>query len=266
MVINSHYTAESLISINDRDLYIESHGDIGNPVVVLLHHGLGSTRAWKAQVPAFVAAGYRVILYDRWGYGRSDIRLSLSVPYFEDDLEDLHELINHFGIERVALIGHSDGGTIGLYYTAQFQNRVACLVTVAAHIYLETKMEPGIEGIRSAFEYTGEDRSRLRFREGMRRVHGEKVDSVFNNWFSAWVQEQNQTWDMRPTLRQISCPVLVVQGVDDEHATPQHARDIAEAIRGAELWLVHGARHMLPQEYADEFNQRVIDYLSKSGS
>ena len=60
----------------------------------------------------------------------------------------------------------------------------------------------------------------------------------------------NSSWDMRPILRQIGCPTLVVQGEADEHATPQHARDIADGIPGAELWLVPGAGHMLPQENA----------------
>ena len=67
---------------------------------------------------------------------------------------------------------------------------------------------------------------------------------------------------MRPLLAGISCPALVIQGEQDEHATPQHARDIAAAIPGAELWLLPGAGHMLPQEAAERFNPRLIEFLS----
>jgi pimeloyl-ACP methyl ester carboxylesterase len=66
---------------------------------------------------------------------------------------------------------------------------------------------------------------------------------------------------MRHVLKKIACPALVVQGFQDEHATPQHARDIAAAIPGAQLWLLQGAQHMLPQENAVVFNQRLLQFL-----
>jgi pimeloyl-ACP methyl ester carboxylesterase len=69
---------------------------------------------------------------------------------------------------------------------------------------------------------------------------------------------------MRPVLEKIACPTLVVQGMEDEHATPQHARDIAAGIPGAELWLDPGTAHMLPQERAEVFNRKVVEFLRSS--
>jgi len=66
---------------------------------------------------------------------------------------------------------------------------------------------------------------------------------------------------MRPLLGQIKCPVLVVQGAEDEHATSLHAKEIAGSIQGAELWLIPAGRHMVPQENADEFNAKIIRFL-----
>ena len=68
-------------------------------------------------------------------------------------------------------------------------------------------------------------------------------------------------WDIRETLRRIQCSTLVVQGMEDEHATPQHAIDLAQAIPGAELWLVPGAAHMLPQEEPHAFNERLLEFV-----
>jgi pimeloyl-ACP methyl ester carboxylesterase len=99
---------------------------------------------------------------------------------------------------------------------------------------------------------------------GMQHAHGVKYETVFRNWFDGWRRDESLTWDMRPILAKIKCPTLVVQGATDEHATPQHARDIAEAITGAELWLLAGAGHMLPQENADLFNPRLIQFLDTS--
>jgi pimeloyl-ACP methyl ester carboxylesterase len=64
-------------------------------------------------------------------------------------------------------------------------------------------------------------------------------------------------------LSKIVCPSLVVQGEEDEHATPQHARDLAASIPKAELWLVPSARHMLPQEDSELFNPRLLDFLEQ---
>lgn len=241
--------------INNHTLHVETHGPADAPAMVLLHHGLGSTRAWRKQIPPLVAAGYRVVAYDRWGYGQSAPRPQLDVPAFKSDLADLQIVLSTFNIQPVTLIGHSDGGTLALYYAAQNPARVRALVTVAAHIYLEPKMEPGIAGIHQAFERDA------RFRKGMRLAHGEKYESVFWNWYNGWHTEAALTWDMRPLLKQITCPTLVVQGEGDEHATPQHARDIAAAIPNAQLWLVPDASHMLPQEMPDVFNERLLNFV-----
>ncbi len=245
------------ILVNGHNLYAEHHGPDNGPAVVLLHHGLGSVRAWKGQVPALVEAGYRVVVYDRWGYGESEARPALDLPTFLTDQSDLQALLEHFGIQRTALVGHSDGGTIGLYYAAHQPEHVRCLVAVAAHIYVEPNMESGILGVRDAFE-TDE-----RFRMGMQYAHGDKYESVFYNWFDGWHRAESLAWDMRPLLGQINCPALIVQGEADEHATPQHAMDLTRSIPGADLWLVPHARHMLPQENVAEFNLGLLMFLNK---
>jgi pimeloyl-ACP methyl ester carboxylesterase len=246
------------MQINGHFLHVESYGPPVGPNVVLLHHGLGAAQSWKGQISALAESGYRVIAYDRWGYGKSGPRPALEVPAFSDDLADLLSLVR--SSSRTILIGHSDGGTIALYFAAWHPEHVAALVTVAAHIYVEPKMHPGIEGIRQTFEQDS------RFRAGLRRLHGEKTEAVFRNWYEGWHKPENQSWDMRPLLRQITCPTLVVQGMDDEHATPQHARDIAAAIPGAELWLEPGVGHMLPQDKPQEFNHRTAAFLAKNTS
>ncbi|MBN1145666.1 MAG: alpha/beta hydrolase [Anaerolineales bacterium] len=244
--------------VNNRHLHVEVHGSQDDPALVLLHHGLGSTHSWKDQSPALAEAGWRVIVYDRWGYGRSQARAQLSVPGFEDDLADLEALLQAFDVEKVVLVGHSDGGTIALYFAARNPARVACLATVAAHIYVEPKMETGIEGIRAAYQ------NEVGFRRGMQVVHGEKAEAVFSNWYNGWCRPESLAWDMRPLLGAIQASTLVVQGMEDEHATPQHARDISDAIPTAALWLADGAKHMFPQDEPERFNARLLEFLHDS--
>ena len=239
----------------DHALYWERCGRETDPAVILLHHGLGSTRAWKGQLTALARRGWQVVAYDRWGYGRSSPRPSLDLPTFATDVHDLGALLDSLRIRRAALVGHSDGGTTALYFAAQYPERVAALVTVAAHIYLEPTMVPGILGIRQAHD------ADPRFREGLRRAHGELAEAVFRSWYEGWVQPGHLTWDMRPMLRGVRCPALVIQGEADEHATQQHARDLAEAVADGSLWLVPGVGHMPPQDAPDEFNRRVLVFL-----
>jgi pimeloyl-ACP methyl ester carboxylesterase len=95
--------------INGHNLNVEIHGPASGPAVVLLHHGLGSIHAWKATTPALAASGLRVIVYDRWGYGKSDPRLELGQPTFKADQADLLSLLDELQVGQVALVGHSDG-------------------------------------------------------------------------------------------------------------------------------------------------------------
>jgi pimeloyl-ACP methyl ester carboxylesterase len=242
-------------SHSKHQLHVEEYGPEQGEPVFLLHHGLGSTRSWKEQIPAMSEAGLRVIVYDRWGYGKSDPRPRLDVPDFKDDLDDLARLLDQSGLERAALVGHSDGGTIALYFAAGNPRRVTKIVTIAAHIYFEPKMLPGIEGIHYTYDHDPD------FQRKFARQHGTKAEDVFNHWYYGWKKPEHLSWDMRSVIPRISCPTLVIQGSEDEHATPQHARDIASLIPQAELWLLPGAGHMLPQDFPEAFNSRVIRFL-----
>lgn len=243
--------------INGRNLYVELYGQSENPPVVFLHQGLGSTYSWKLHIQAFTDAGYYIVVYDRWGYGKSDARHSLITNDFKEDLSDLEALLEVLNIHRVALIGHSDGGTIALYYAALHPDNVACLIAISAHIYIEERMKPSIIRVRQSFN------ENAWFRDALNRLHGEKTSLVFSNWYNGWLNVKNLDWDMRPIIRRITCPTLVVQGDDDEHASPKHAQDIVAEIPTAELWMPPGAGHLFPQDNPEIFNPKILSFLSE---
>jgi pimeloyl-ACP methyl ester carboxylesterase len=178
------------------------------------------------------------------------------MPCFEPDLLDLDALLDKLGVARAALIGHSDGGKIALYYAAANPDRVASLVVVSAHIYVEADMASGIQSVRDDYL------SDVRFQAKMRRVHGENAEGLFWGWYNGWNRPEILTWDLRAVVNRIVSPTLVVLGTADEHISPGQARELAASIPGAELYLLAGAGHMLPQDEPLQFNHRILEFLT----
>jgi pimeloyl-ACP methyl ester carboxylesterase len=179
------------------------------------------------------------------------------MPAFSDDQADLLSLLDDLQIERAALVGHSDGGTIALYSAARHPERVSALATLAAHAYVDERMIEGIQGVYRRYQTDAEFRSRLSRRQG------KNVRALISGWGAGWLQKENLSWDIRPELGKIDCPALVVQGSEDEHGTPQHAREIAAAIPGADLVLLPGAGHMLLRENTDLVNHLLCAFLMR---
>jgi pimeloyl-ACP methyl ester carboxylesterase len=248
-----------IAEVNGHALYYEVSGAPNGPWVVALHHGLGAVPAWSGQIPALGTAGFRVLAYDRWGYGRSAERDDLPVDYLDREPGDLLALMDLLGLEQAHLLGHSDGGTIALLFAARYPQRVRRMVVAAAHIYNE---EVGREGLRQTLERYQREPA---FRAAFLALHGERSDRIVLRWLNRILTEEAVDLEMRALLADIRAPTLVIQGELDEFASQQHARDIAAGIREAELWLIPGCRHNPNLERTAEFNTRVIEFLARPG-
>ena len=110
-------SASGMFEARNHRLYWERYGLEFKRTALLLHHGLGSIDAWSRQIGVLLEAGWQVLVYDRWGYGQSDHRPAFEDHFLEQDAQETVQLLNFFGLEEVSLIGHSDGGTIGLMLT-----------------------------------------------------------------------------------------------------------------------------------------------------
>ena len=246
-----------LQQINGHDLYWEWHGPPTGTNIVLLHHGLGSIRSWRRQIPALVACGYRVFVYDRWGYGRSEVRQEFAARFLHKDAEETITLLQALGLESASFLGHSDGGSIALIIANQYPSFVNKLILVAAHIYIEPKMAKGLKLIQYASKSPP-------LKTVLEQEHGPRAQSLVQAWIDCWSQHGPTTLDLRRELNGVKCPTLVIQGEKDEHATPKHAADIAQGIKHANLWLIPNVGHMPPHEIPNEFNKRVIEFLNEN--
>jgi len=192
------------------------------PLLVFLHEGLGSVSLWRDYPAALCEAGdFRGLVLSRYGYGRSTPRPAeekWGVDFMHRQArEALPALFDALDIGpgrgRGApwLFGHSDGGSIALIYAASFPQAVDGITVLAPHILVE---DVSVESIRATREtYLNTD---LR---GKLARHHDDVDSAFWGWNDIWLDPAFRAFDLRPLLPQLRCPVLAVQGEDDEYGT-----------------------------------------------
>jgi pimeloyl-ACP methyl ester carboxylesterase len=147
--------------------------------------------------------------------------------------EVLPALFDRAGIVRPWLFGHSDGGSIALLHATRFE--VAGVIAVAPHLFVEPVSIASIEKSRVAYE-TGDLRERLG------RYHDDP-DSAFRGWNDAWLSPEFRAWNIEAELEAITCPVLAVQGEDDEYGTMEQVRAIARHVPATTLLEIPDCGH-----------------------
>ncbi len=196
------------------------------PVLVFLHEGLGCIGMWKDFPDALVSAtGCHALIYDRPGHGASGPESrDRDKRFFDDEAhETLPALLSHLGISNPILIGHSDGGTIALLYAGAYP--VRGLVTEAAHVFVEPESLDGVAAAKLAWRDP-------RFRERLARYHGAGTAAMFDAWSNMWSAEWFRDWNIEDKLAAVACPLLVIQGRDDEYGTDAQVEAIVRGVSG----------------------------------
>ncbi len=200
----------------------------GKPVLVFLHEGLGSIRQWR-DFPAKLAAatGCRALVYDRYGYGQSDVltekRRSVRFMH-EEALNALPEMLAALKAENPILVGHSDGASIALIYAGAGHDARG-VVAMAPHVFIEPICISSIREATQTFETTD-------FAEKLGRYHRD-ARKTFYGWADVWLDPQFGGWDIRDDyLPGVRCPVLAIQGFDDEYGTMAQLDEIKARVGG----------------------------------
>jgi pimeloyl-ACP methyl ester carboxylesterase len=234
------------------------------PLLVFLHEGLGSLSMWRGFPQQLCdALGWRGLVYSRPGYGRSTAR-SADERWGPDFMHrQAHELLPALLAalqvrEPVVLFGHSDGGSIALLAAARAAldtaaPRVAALVVLAPHLFVEPISLRSIARARELY-LGGELRARL-------ARHHDDVDSAFWGWNDIWLDPAFSRWDITSSLNYIECPVLAVQGVDDEYGTLAQIEGIAAAVPGTELLTLDGCGHSPHRDQPEALIGAVTAFL-----
>lgn len=226
--------------------------------MVFLHEGLGCIAMWK-DFPARLCErlGCEGVVYDRWGYGRSEaFDRPRTVRYLHDEAElFLPEVLDALAVPRALLFGHSDGGTIALLFAAAHPERTAALVTEAAHVFVEEVTLAGIKAAGEAYATTDLPRR-------LARYHGEKTDGVFKAWYDTWLSPEFRSWNIEAALPRITAPILILQGAEDEYGTPSQVEAIARGVGGpATSAILPGCAHVPHLQAPDLVLDRVAAFV-----
>lgn len=261
------------------DIYYEDHGS-GKPVILIHGYPL-SGASWEKQLPVLLNAGYRVITYDRRGFGKS------SQPTdgynYDTFAADLRELITRLNIQDVALVGFSmGGGEIARYfgkYGSQGISKAVFIGAVPPFLLKTTDNPEGVDG--SVFEgiekAVAADRYAF-FTEFFKNFYntdlylGKRVSEevVHASWNLAAGASATAslacvpTWgeDFRENLKRVDVPTLVIHG-DDDRIVPLAAagQRTAKLVKGAQLLVIKGGPHCITWTHADEVNAALREFL-----
>ena len=197
------------------------------PTLVFLHEGLGSVALWK-DFPARVAdaTGCPVLVYSRAGYGRSSpAPLPRTTDYMHvEALTVLPALLDRLGIWDPVLVGHSDGASIALLHAGSGSRPVRALVALAPHVFVEDMSIASIDEVRRQYETTD-------LREKLARRHADP-DAAFRGWNDIWLAPAFRSWNIEACLPGVRCPLLLIQGRDDEYGSAAQLDAIERQVGG----------------------------------
>jgi pimeloyl-ACP methyl ester carboxylesterase len=234
-------------------------GAIGQrPTIVMLHEGLGSVSLWR-DFPSRLAAATQceVLAYSRYGHGASDVlREPRSVGFMHHEATAvLPGLLEALRIERPVLLGHSDGSSIALIYAALPSSQPRALILEAPHVFVEHVTVESIAKVRDAYASTD-----LRTKLGRHHSH---VDEMFREWTKIWLDGKFRDWNIENELGDVRCPVLVIQGTDDEYGTMAQVAAIRRGVKGAETLLLPECGHSPHRDQTKATLEAIVGFLGE---
>jgi pimeloyl-ACP methyl ester carboxylesterase len=263
------------------EIHYDHHG-AGQPVVLIHGYPL-SGRAWDTQVPVLLAAGHRVITYDRRGFGQSSQPV---VGYDYDTFAaDLDRLLEHLDVREAVLVGHSMGsGEVVRYLAAYGSDRVArgVLVSPIPPFLLQTSDNPGgvPQSLFDGFVQAAQSdmpawmKGFLDSFYNFDILRGSLVsDQAYQaSWNIAVGASATAavacipTWatDFRPDLDKIDVPMLVIHG-DADQVLPldKTGKLLPGLINDLQLVVIEGGPHAIPWTHADQVNTALLDFLRR---
>lgn len=246
-------------NINGQEIYYELyHKSEEAEYIVFLHEGLGSVAQWKNLPKEFSElTSMNVLVYDRSGYGKSS-PVPQDYPYDYVRYEAntiLAQLLEQLNIKTCHLFGHSDGATMALLFAAYHPQKCLSVISEAAHVIIEDMSVEGIKNIRAIYQD--------KIRKPLQKYHGDKTDWVFYHWSDTWIDPDFKSWNMNEELSLIQCPVLAIQGEQDEYGSLKQL-ELIKDLSSAEIHHLAHCGHIPHFQKPKDLMKLVLKFLNIS--
>lgn len=256
----------SAISVKSHSLHLEVGGKSievawhqaspSTGTILLLHEALGSVSYWKNFPQKLAqATGCNVLLYSRPGHGNSEGPLEPRND--EHYLRQIHDviptLLQHFSVDCPIVYGHSEGAAIAILYAGAVR-KVQALILESPYVIPRRETYEVIAKMAAA--YPGS-----KLQEKLSAYHQE-ADAVFHSWVNWATALDVDDYPLRRFLANIDCPVLVLQGANDDFGTTDQLQAIQDAVPGLEYESFSDAGHLPHREKTDPLLNRVARFLT----
>jgi pimeloyl-ACP methyl ester carboxylesterase len=251
--------------INNVQVYYEVHGE-GEETIILMHHGFGCMKIWKGIYPRLVTEGFKVLMFDRRGFGRSEPGNDFQVFYEDENryrpesMAELRELKGILGIGKCHLVGQCEGGVVGVDYTVRYPDDVKTLTVASTQCFSKiTTVELNEKKLVRRFSLLEPN---LQFK--MIEWHGENAQTRYDQFAKYGGAYGVNYFDLRPILPQVPCPTLVLYPDRSAIFDVEQAVAFYRHLSKGELAVFPKCGHNTYEQRPEDYTKTLLDFLKRN--
>ncbi|MCK5836248.1 MAG: alpha/beta hydrolase [Desulfobacula sp.] len=248
--------------IQEQRIEVQWHcsGPPENPTLVFLHEGLGCVDLWK-DVPLQLSqmTQCNAFVFSRLGYGKSDeSKIPKKINFMHREaLGFLPAVLDAAKIKDHILIGHSDGGSMGIIYGGSPHSvHLKGLIIEAAHVFCEPLTVDSIQKAKNDF-------LKHDLKNKLEKYHGQNIDTAFWGWNDIWLSPGFMNWDIEKFLKYIKIPVLALQGRQDQYGTLEQLSAIKAGIETCDIKIIDNCGHSPHHEQQETVLAIMANFIRK---
>jgi pimeloyl-ACP methyl ester carboxylesterase len=251
------------IKVNDLHVYYEVHGE--GDAIILMHHGFGCSKIWKTIYPVLVEWGYKVVMFDRRGFGRSK-RGDGFQDFYESDryrpesVTELRTIKDSLSIKDCHLVGQCEGGVIGVDYSVLYPGEIKTLTVASTQCFSEVTMaELNRTTLASRFADLAPE-----LQAKMIEWHGEAAEMNYNQFAKYGGAYGLDYFDLRPVLPLVSCPTLVLYPDRSSIFDVEQSIAFYRHLPKGELAVFPKCGHNTYEQRPEEYTRTILDFITRT--
>ena len=248
--------------INNLRIYYEVYGE--GETIILMHHGFGCTKIWNTVYPRLVIRGFKVVMYDRRGFGRSEqgedfYEFYESDRYRPESVEELRIMKESLGINECHLVGQCEGGVGGVDYAIKYPQEVKTLTVASTQCYSAVPMTE-LNTMRLVKEFAQLEPA---LQAKMIEWHGEAAERNYNQFTKHGGAYGKDYFDLRPVLPSVACPTLALYPDRSSIFDVEQSVAFYRHLPKGELAVFPKCGHNTYEQRPEDYARTVLDFIMR---